>query len=231
MNILGFDIFAGRSTRLKQFEQFQKVMDIANDIVLVNPVALKDLVRALLRPLQSELIVAVAEYGNYQAPKEIEGASFFFPDRKIFSYSKHFCRDAPKIELNLAYDPILPTPWRRDRFVKALATIGSGKVQGGWKQSSNHVVSLLLPWGIGFVGGGNHSISSGILSGENIPIIAAEVYDFGSVLDIIECDGVTYRNRHTKMAIAEVNDYRKAAVFEIGRLMLQHQVLVGTIRG
>lgn len=227
MKFFGISIFgASREAKLK-VEQFNKTMDVANKIALENPHALRDLVRALIRPLQSERILAVAERGDHEAPVEIDGSSFFFSDMDLFSHTKHYLRDAPKHELNLACDPILPTPWRRAGFVNALANIGTGKKCGSWEQEPNHVVSLWLPWGIGFVGGGNHSISSGILSGENIPIVAKEVYDFSPVLDHVECDGATYRNKQTGEVLAEVTDHRRAAVFEIGRLMVQHQVTVG----
>lgn len=226
MNLFGINLFgANREVKLK-IEQFNKTMEVANKIALENPHALRDLVRALIRPLQYEHILAVAERGDHEAPVAIDGSSFFFSDMNIFSGSKHLLRNAPKYEINLSCDPILPTPWRRDGFVNALANIGIGKKCGSWEQEPNHVVSLWLPWGIGFVGGGNHSISSGILSGENIPFVANEVLDFSPVLDLVECDGAAYRNKQTGEVIAEVTDHRRAAVFEIGRLMVQHQVTV-----
>lgn len=229
MKLFGFDFFgtsesARREKKIKRAEQFNKTMEIAHEIALTNPDALRDLVRALLRPLQSERILAVAECGDHQAPSEIDGYSFFFFDMQLFSGSEHLLRNAPKYVLNLSCDPIFPTPWKRNGFVNALANIGIGKVRGAWVQDSNHVVSLWLPWGIGFVCGGNHSISSGILSGENIPIVTKEVFDFSPVLDLVECDGATYRNKQTGEVLAEVTDHRRAAVFEIGRLMIQYQV-------
>jgi len=229
MKLFGIDIWGKNSTaKLKRVEQFSQIMVIANNIARSNPQALSDLIRALLRPLQSEHILAVAERDDHQAPDQIDGNSFFFSNNEIFSQSKYFQQSAPKVALNLASDPILPTPWRRDGFVNALATIGIGKKCGAWIQEPNHVFLLWLPWGIGFVGGGNHSISSGILSGKNIPIIINEVYDFSPVLDLVKCDGATYSDKLTGVMLAEVTDQRRAAVFEIGRLMLQHQVKVGT---
>lgn len=214
-----------RAANLERVEQFNKTMDIANKIALQNPDALRDLVRALLRPLQSEHILSVAERGDHEALGEIDGYSFFFDSMKIFDGSKYLLRDAPKYQINLARDPVLPTNWRRDGFVNALANIGTGKKCGTWTQSSNHSISLWLPWEIGFVLGGNHSISSGILSGENIQVVAREVIDFGPVLDQIECDGANYKDKQTGKVLAEVSDSRRAAVFEIGRLMKKHKLM------
>lgn len=198
-------------------------MEIARKIAIANPYALRDLIRILLRPLQSEHLLSVAEWPDYQAAGQIEGNYFFFPDQ-LFGNSDYWLRDAPSIELNLACDPVLPTPWDRSRYVNALASIGTGKSLGSLRQDSNHIVSLWLPWGIGFVGGGNHFILSGILSGEKTLIVAHEVFDFSPILNLVECDGAVYRRRQDGKVLAEVVDYRRAAVFEIGRLMIQHQV-------
>lgn len=208
--------------RSKNCRQFHLALDMANEIALTNPLGLRDIIRALLRPLQSEHILAVAERVQHQAPSEIESSSFFFSNPQIFSYEKHWIRDAPKIELNLACDPILPTPWERGRYANALASIGPGKALGEWRQDPNHSVSLWLPWGIGFVNGGNHSISSGILAGEKSLVVASEVFDFSPVLNLVECDGIHYRLKSTREVLAEVSDHRRAAVFEIGRLLVKY---------
>ena len=226
MKFLGISLFENGAATPNCVEQFNKTMDVAREIALTNPQALRELIRALLRPLQSEHILAAAERGDHKAPCPIEGNSFFFVNQELFSGAKHYLRNSPVIELNLAYDPILPTPWKRSGFVNALANIGVGKRCGAWKQESNHVVSLWLPWGIGFVGGGNHSIASGILSGKNIPITATEVFDFSPVLDLVMCDGKAYRNKQTGELLAKATDHRRAAVFEIGRLMKELNVSI-----
>lgn len=221
------DMFKSTSPppKLKNIEHFNMTMEIAHEIANKNPHALLDLIRALLRPLQSEHILAVAERKDHQAPSPIEGYSFFFSNLQIFSGSDHLIRNAPKFELNLACDPIFPTPWKRNDYVNALSLIGTGKALGSWRQDTNHIVSLWLPWGIGFVLGGNHSISSGILSGEKSLITAHEVIDFSPVLNLVECDGAYYRLKENGKALAEVTDHRRAAVFEIGRLMMQNKVI------
>lgn len=227
MKFFGISI-GGEDREVKSSSEhpFKLTMQIANKIALENPQALHDFVRALIRPLQSEHMLAVAERGDHEAPEPISGNSFFFTDMDLFSHSRHYLPNAAKHTLNLARDPILPTPWRRDGFVNALANIGSGKTCGKWEQESNHVVHLWLPWGIGFVTGGNHSIASGILSGEDISIDAKDIYDFSPILDIVECDGRFYKNKETGEVLARVTDYRRAAVFEIGRLIVHHQVKI-----
>lgn len=218
---IGTSLSSSRSFRI---EQFNMVMEVARKISLSNPDALRNLIFALLRPLQSEHLLAVAECQDHQAPDAINGSSFFFTNHSLFSHSDHWIQDYPIVELNLACTPIFPTPWDRDRYARALALIGHGKPLGDWRQEPNHVVSLWLPWGIGFVSGGNHSISSGILGGEMVSIVPHEVFDFSPVLNLVESDGATYRSKQYGEVLAEVTDHRIAAVFEIGRLIIQHRV-------
>ncbi len=96
-----------------------------------------------------------------------------------------------------------------------LADIGSAK-GNPWVQDINHRVTLWLPWRIGFVRGGNHSIASGVLAGEG-EVIPDTVYDMRYLLDIVSTDGYYW---YMSGKICErVSDYRTAAFFEIGRLL------------
>ncbi|WSH90097.1 DUF6710 family protein (plasmid) [Escherichia coli] len=77
-------------------------------------------------------------------------------------------------------------------------------------------LTLWLPWRIGFVRGGNHSIASGVLAGEG-EVIPDTVYDMRYLLDIVSTDGYYW---YMSGKICErVSDYRTAAFFEIGRLL------------
>lgn len=210
-----------------QATQFDHLMKMAEEIACKNPNALIDFIRALLRPIQSEHLIAVAEREIHTAPNSINDWSFFFNLLEFgrFSVGKYQVNPSPKVIVHLARDPVLPTPWHRDRYCDALAYIGTGKLLKQWKQDvTNHRVSVWLPWGIVFVGGGNHSIAAGILAGEGT-LEATEVFDLRPLLDQVECDGHHYLDRVTKANLAAVTDYRRAAVFEIGRLMQYYGVL------
>nr|WP_152624096.1 DUF6710 family protein [Cupriavidus sp. IDO] len=77
--------------------------------------------------------------------------------------------ETDRIRLGLARDIVLLCAWNMQRYVGALACIGKEKFDDRdttWRQDYNHGVTLWLPWGIGFVTGGNHSITAGILAGE-----------------------------------------------------------------
>lgn len=197
--------------------RFENIMGIASAIAKKSPDGLRELIRALLLSVQAEHMVAVAERAQHEAPPCLQYFNFFFP---INNSSIYYRRDKPRELLSLGRDVLLPTAWERSRYISALATIGTGKIQGPWCQDEdNHCVSLLLPWRVGFVGGGNHSITAGILMGEG-EVMATDVYDMSLLLEQVRCDGKTYRNISTGEVLGEVTDPRRAAVFEIGRLLL-----------
>lgn len=197
---------------------FEHVMRVATDVADREPTALFDLIAALLRPLQSEHLIAVAEREQHAAPGSLEAELFFFDIRPYVSVSDSWIQPTPSLEIRLATDPVLPTAWERRRFVSAVVDIGEGRPCGPWRQDPNHRVSVWLPWSIAFVLGGNHSISAGILRGEGV-VTATEVFDIGHIFDLVECDGHSYRRRDTGKVVSPVHDHRRAAVYEIGRLI------------
>lgn len=214
-SLLGFKLPAKASASADAFDH---VMQIAEEVSRTGPSVLFQLITALLRPLQSAHLIAVAEHGPHGAPPSLEGHSFFFDLGRLINISSCWVRPTPPITIDLASDPVLPTAWDRRRFVSSLTTIGKGKAQGPWIQDPNHLVSLWLPWNIAFVNGGNHSITAGILGGEGV-VTATEVIDASPVFNLVECDGRTYKRKQTGEVVAVVNDHRRAAVFEIGRLI------------
>lgn len=203
--------------------QFDNLMGVAREISAQNPRGLADLVNAILRPLQAERLIAVAERSLHGSPGPITSTEFFMGQTSSGVFMKHEnLRLAPEpFMVDLSRHIVLPTPWLRERFVSALSLIGTGKMNGQWQQDeANHLLILWLPWGIGFVTNGNHSIASGILMGEG-RLTPTEVYDLSGVFKAITCNGRHYFDAINKTPIAPVTDQRRAAVFEIGRLMVQ----------
>lgn len=224
--------------RLDTEAGFKQLLKTARRIAEINPRGLSDLVRAILRPLQSEYLLGVAERGQ-DAFENIESMWFFgeaIRDR-LFSADGMSWRGeslpSQSFLIKLASHIVLPWPWSMNSYVSAIATIGSGKTshnrqeasrrclresQGAWVQDDNHRIELWLPWGIGFVNGGNHSITAGVLAGEG-EVIPDKVYDMSFLLDDLHCDGRFFYDTNTGLVASAVKDARRAAVFEIGRMM------------
>lgn len=221
-----------KTTTPPDIKQYNRLLETAAVVAKLNPSALHDLVKAVLRPLQSELIMGVLERGQDTVP-DMSGYEFFF------DLTKHPCRsqtaeprllDPAGFELHLGRDLILPCPWKPDRLERALALIDSRRDDddpaireridtGPWNQKKdNHQVRLWLPWRIGFVINGHHSIATGIITGKG-SLVPEQVHDMSFLLDEFACDGRSYTDRSTGRPIAPVTDVRRAAVFEIGRLI------------
>lgn len=220
----------GRALRIgragaKSVAVFQHTRQFARDVADKNPAALVDVMRLLLRPLQTELLVSASEREMHGARASIEPSSFFAPNAPLaFSSYWNFPQLPPEqFRVDLARDPVLPCPWHRTRYVDAVAHIGDGKDNGPWTQDANHRIVLWLPWGIPFVTGGNHSIAAGILSGQG-GVVPSEVWDLSEWLDTIETDGGSFIDRATQQRICKVIDPSRAAIFEVGRLMLKHGI-------
>lgn len=221
-----FGWFRKNKNKPKLHTEFDHIMDFACSIASKNPVALINMVRVLLRPLQSELLLTAIQNEMHQAQHEIESYKFFMPNgpsqlQMDFDEPK---LDAANFLVQLNCDPVLPCPWHRDRYVDNLGYIGKDKARGPWKEDSlNHRITIWLPWGIAFVHGGNHSISTGILNGEGT-VKPKEVYNMARLLGHVQCDGTHYRDTKSGAILDSVHDYKIAAVFEIGRLMKLHQI-------
>ena len=217
------------------YERFHRILKTAKNIAEVNPRGLPSLVRGLLRPMQCECLVGVAELGQDPYPW-IDPLHFFGAAVRPYLF-EHGQFRAPSLpagafRLQLNRDIVLPWPWSVGSYESSLATIGSEKdipdrkdylrpCNGPWTQSDNHQVKLWLPWGVGFVGRGNHSIAAGILAGEGA-LTPSEVRDMSYLFDEVLHDGHNFLDLKTSRVLGPAPDWRLGAVFEIGRLMCEY---------
>ncbi|WP_394167912.1 DUF6710 family protein [Photobacterium piscicola] len=208
--------------------KFNHLLNVAEQIASQNPRALPDFVNSILRPLQAETNLAVAEKGQDAVPsidpvflfgQFIHGYLWEHPEFKgsLLNNSNFIIR--------LDYHLVFSWPWSLSRYIQNISSIGKRKSieqKDPWTQDANHDVSVWLPWGLCFVDGGNHSIMTGIASSEG-QIQPNSVRDYAYLLDNLYTDGFYWYDSITRQQIDKVNDYRFAAVFEIGRLMRKHK--------
>jgi hypothetical protein len=214
--------------RPAQREEFASIMEIARIIARKDPKALPALIKLIGRSSQARVMNKVlrhdqdAEHCGYEernalfnttAPITPDGRSLEDLKRKV---------PAPR-PLKLGVDLVFPWPWERGRIINSLCELRPGGAGGEWRQDWNHAVILWLPLGVGWVGGGNHSITAGIIhtQGEVMP---EETYDISRVYKYVVCDGVEYKRVHDNATISLVPDLEMAAIFEIGRLTKKHRV-------
>lgn len=115
--------------------------------------------------------------------------------------------------IKLGYDPLIAWPWNCDRLIKSIGTI-----KGEWLQDDNHKTSLWLPYGVTFVNGGNHSITTGYLQNKG-SIEINDVYHLKEIHHHIYTDGVYYFRKEDDSIYAKVNNFNLATIFAIGDLI------------
>ncbi|UAN18603.1 DUF6710 family protein (plasmid) [Enterobacter asburiae] len=194
---------------------FDHLLSVASSLPIL---ALPDFIRVIVRPLQSDFLLAVAEEGTDARP-DMDPEEFFFKGiREVQDYDrmKSGERNPQDYPLSLASDMVLPWPWSRSRYINNVSRIGTAKGRPWQQDRNNHYVELWLPWRIGFVEGGNHSITAGIIAGEGT-LIPQHVWDMSFLFERIRTDGIHWYVDDRKTET--VKSWRTAAVFEIGRSM------------
>jgi len=237
--LTALQVRAEERARQRPEARFGHLMATAHAIAEINPAGLHDLVRAILRPVQSDHLLSVAELGRKSTCSVDSMALFGVPvTRAIWSHrvaQREDHRLNGPLMVSLAKDIVLPWPWNHARYVSALAMTGASKQpaipdefprtrwRGAWKYDPmNHSVEVWLPWRIAFVSGGNHSIAAGILSAEG-ELPADQVYDMSFLFSEMRTNGVDYHCLRTGALLGSAPNPRIAAVFEIGRLLHEQE--------
>ncbi len=128
-----------------------------------------------------------------------------------------------KPTINLSRDLVLPWPWHRTRIKDSILNIGEGRPWGKWKQDYyNHWLNVWLPMGIAWVGGGNHSITVGIVQGGELE--PEYCSDISKLYKYIKCDGEDFIDINSGRSLNKVKSPEFAAIFEIGRMMVDSNI-------
>lgn len=219
-------------------KQFTNIMNFAENIIQKNrsleesnetntynhPIF--NLIRLLGKGTQYKLMAELIVNGK--EPKMDKTLIFFdFFDERIedsvkgFSLIKKVNFDK-KIELKK--EVILPWPWNIERLSNSMCNFGSELFCKDWKEDpTNHFIELWLPFGISWVNGGNHSITTGILQGEGS--ITPTAYDISDYYDRVYCDGEYYRLRSNNSKLSKVYNVEFAAIYEIGRIIRSERII------
>lgn len=208
-------------------DQFDLLMSHASQLAKSQNVeGLRDLIKIILRPIQSHHIRAAY---LTSAPESLFWSDSLGIDRVIpgldeglieFVWSPRcLVKDKEKYpRLNLASDIVLPTSWHSSSIVLNLGQIGPGLANGSFKQSTNHSVMLSYPLGIGWVANGNHSIIQAVIRGEGV-IIPAEVHDLCGLIKLVRFDGRVWKSIISGVELGVPRYPEFGWVWEIGRLI------------
>lgn len=211
-------------------DQFDLLMSRASQLAeRENVEGLRDLIKIILRPIQSHHIREAYLIGAHNAPEPLFWSDSLGIDRIIpgldvglieFVWSQRcLIKDKEKYpRLNLASDIVLPTSWHPSSIVLNLGRIGPGLANGSFEQSTNHSVMLSYPLGIGWVANGNHSIVQAVIRGEGV-IIPTEVHDLCELIKLIRFDGRVWKSAISGVELGVPRYPEFGWVWEIGRLI------------
>ncbi|MFT7776601.1 MAG: hypothetical protein QM732_25735 [Roseateles sp.] len=203
-------------------------MRAIDEISKINKRALPSFCRAVARPLQARRLAKALQYPVHEVSISAEFDEMFFssfrpiaPDgRSLYDLTRRQ-DDEPKVRhrLQLGRDALLPWPWHRDRLVNTLSTIGRSKGASAWRSDHNHQVQLVLPFGLAFVLGGNHSIAAGVVDGEGE--VVADARDISAAYHHVFYDGCEFRRKHDGTGLSAPTEEEPGVLFELGRRMLE----------
>ena len=122
------------------------------------------------------------------------------------------------VDLNDAI--VIPSPWERWRFLRALHGLGHKRNWGPWRQDPNHVGVAWKPWPIVWVSNGNHSTMAALIRGGG-QFKCYEAYDFSAVLRAVKTDGLNWIRLDNGTVLEPVRSLPMAGIFEIGRRLMR----------
>jgi hypothetical protein len=214
--------------RRAQREEFQRILEIANIIAKKDPKALPALIKLVGRHAQARAMDTVLRHPQDAEDCEYDDRTVLFnPSAPLTAAGLSLNKLKRKVRtpraMILGVDLVFPWPWERGRIIDSLCTLRPGGKGGKWRQDLNHRVELWLPLGVGWVGGGNHSLTAGIIHAQG-KVKPEVTYDISRVYRHVVCDGVKYKRKRDQSTISPVADLEMAAIFEIGRLIHKHHV-------
>jgi hypothetical protein len=218
------------AARNAQLAQFNAILAMANEIANREPRALPTLVKLLARSVQADCMLKVVRTGHtIPAGGDFLVNNLWFPedlwlDNKgttLGTIGKSVETGRP---LSLGTDVLLVYPAGHRKLIEAICRYNRQTLAGEWKKSElNHDINFWLPWGIGWVVRGHHSLTTGILDWEK-QIKDYKAFDCSRIFEFVDCDGLSFKRTSDGTELAEVTNVEFAAIFEIGRLMVEHRV-------
>ncbi|MDR6680244.1 DUF6710 family protein [Pseudomonas oryzihabitans] len=188
---------------------------------------LQDLIKLVMRPLQSRHMVDAYLKMPHRAMEELwwlNSLGFIgrMPGRDMeinYFIMQSAVSVPPDLVLDLSSDTVLPTPWHPSSIVNMIGRIGPGRPLGKFKQSTNHRVTFMSPINLGWVDGGNHSITQAIISGEG-QLVPNVYLDVTEVVKRIYFDGKAWRCIGSGEKRGQPRYVELGLVWEISRLIV-----------
>lgn len=191
-----------------------------------NKHALEDLQRLVLRPIQSRHMVDAYLKEDHKAVDSFHEWNhiglYMIPSlQKTFidHVLEHRLDKETLPTAKLGRDIVLPTCWHPSSIMNVLGNIGEGRKSSPWEQDPNHKLHYWFPLNIFWVGGGNHSITQGIVLAEG-EVKACEGYNLSKLYQHVRFDGEHWIDLHDGVKLGTPRYRELGYVYEIGRFLI-----------
>jgi hypothetical protein len=211
--------------------RFFHAMDAVEKVIAENKRQLPAMVRLLMRPVAAEFARHALFHERHHDKVFFELDKFFFNTMRPISqngcnlWDMPGFRDSPgdpskQYRLDLTRDVVLPQPWDKEKLTKNVADVGSHGLNGKFLADHNHKVHFLLPFGLAWAEGGNHSIAAGLCDGFG-SIVTNEIFDLSVAYPHVTYDGTSFVRKHDGAVLNRPKREEAGLLFEIGRRMLK----------
>lgn len=230
MNLM-INFRAKREKINKDIASFNNILSVANKLLESNaPSRLYDLIYSMGKPYQLEVINSCIKGKSLSTDKSKDIEHLFFENNcKYYRFIKedetgrnfiNYSSCSKEYKIHPSESLIFTFPWEEKRLIDAFINIGE-KVGDKWKHDPlNHRVTHILPLNIGYVTNGYHSSAMNIISNES-PMIITEELNLAPIYKEIYTDGQYFRRKLDDTIIDRVASVEFAAIFEIGRLLIE----------
>lgn len=227
--MLNFLTKKNRNSNDDNIENFKTIIFVANSLLKSDsPSRIYDLIYALGKPYQFDVINKCIKGTPLDRNSAFAFEHLFLKNRnenyrftkddstgRLINYSNRLTRTT----IHPSNSLIFSFPWHLGRLCNAFENVGE-KVGSKWEVDPlNHRVVHIYPLNIGYITNGNHSTVMNIINNE-APMNITEELDLSPVYNEIYTDGKYFRRIQDNKILDEVTSVEFAAIFEIGRLIL-----------
>lgn len=209
-------------------------MEVMENVIASNKRQLPAMVRLLMGPVTADFTRHALFHERHQDKVFFEFDKFFFNTVRPISQDGRSLLDMPgfrggpgdpskQYRLDLARDVVLTQPWDREKLTRNVADVGSQGLKGQFLANYNHKVHFLLPFGLAWVVGGNHSIAAGLCDGFG-SVVTSETFDISAAYPYVTYDGTSFVRKHDGAILNRPEREEAGLLFEIGRRMLEIDV-------
>jgi len=190
-----------------------------------NPNLNKETIQFLCRKICDEIILNyIFSVLTSEEHKSLYGPRFdqlfidFYTIERDYKFIDSVKTDIENHDVKIIKNGFLAFPWRKDSLSWMFEKFPHNDFQ--WKQDTNHSITLVKPFNIYFVNGGNHSIACGRLFKKDSIISCDNAIDYTNILKEYDYKDGFFINRKGKK-INEPYSKELLNLFFLGKILVE----------